>query len=140
VTAHPLGVSFVVPVLNGGTWLRPALASIGAQRDGRAFEIIAIDDGSTDGSLRLLRQLEREGFLRLLYGLGRGAAAAVNAGIREASNPIICQVDQDVILQGGWLSELLKAFDDPDVGAVQGHYITRPGAGWWARAMTSRRP
>lgn len=135
MTAHPLGVSFVVPVLNGGTWLRLALASIGAQRDGRPFEIIAIDDGSTDGSVRLLRQLEREGFLRLLYGQGRGAAAAVNTGIREAANPIICQVDQDVILQGGWLSELLKAFDHPDVGAVQGHYITRPGAGLWARAM-----
>ena len=77
-----LGVTFVVPVLNGGRWLRPAMASIMAQRDGRPFEIIVVDDGSTDGSLRLLKHLEREGFLKLLRGEGRGAAAAINAAIR----------------------------------------------------------
>jgi glycosyltransferase involved in cell wall biosynthesis len=135
VTAVNPGVSFVVPVLNGGRWLGPALASIGAQRDGRPFEVIAIDDGSTDGSLRLLRRLEKEGFLRVLQGERRGAAAAINAGIRHATHPIICQVDQDVILQRGWLIELLKALEDPEVAAAQGHYVTRPGAGFWARAM-----
>ncbi len=130
-----LGVTFVVPVLNGGRWLRPAMASIMAQRDGRPFEIIAVDDGSTDGSLRLLKNLEREGFLKLLRGEGRGAAAAINAAVREAAQPIVCQVDQDVILQRGWLVELLRAFDDPEIAAAQGHYITRRGAGFWARAM-----
>jgi glycosyltransferase involved in cell wall biosynthesis len=135
MTATGLGVTFVVPVLNGGRWLRPAMASILAQRDGRPFEIIAIDDGSTDGSLRLLKNLEREGFLKLLRGEGRGAAAAINAAVRAAAQPIVCQVDQDVILQRGWLVELLRVFDDPEIAAVQGHYITRQGAGFWARAM-----
>lgn len=131
----PEGVTFVIPVLNGGRWLRPAIAGIVAERDDRPFEIIAIDDGSTDGSLRLLKRLERDGVLKLLRGEGRGAAAAINTGVRAASQPIICQVDQDVILQPGWLAELLPAFDDPDVAAAQGHYVTRPDAGFWARAM-----
>jgi glycosyltransferase involved in cell wall biosynthesis len=135
MTATGLGVTFVVPVLNGGRWLRPAMASILAQRDSRPFEIIAVDDGSTDGSLRLLKNLEREGFLKLLRGEGRGAAAAINAAVRAAAQPIVCQVDQDVILQRGWLVELLHVFDDPEIAAAQGHYITRPGAGFWARAM-----
>lgn len=135
MTATALGVTFVVPVLNGGRWLRPSIASIAAERDGRPFQIIAVDDGSTDGSLRLLRKLECEGLLKLLRGEGLGAAAAINAGIREATQPIVCQVDQDVILQRGWLVELLRVFDDPEVAAAQGHYITRPGAGFWARAM-----
>ena len=135
MTVPALGVTFVVPVLNGGRWLRPAMASIMAQRDGRPFEIIVVDDGSTDGSLRLLKHLEREGFLKLLRGEGRGAAAAINAAIREAAQPIVCQVDQDVILQRGWLVELLRVFDDPEIAAAQGHYITRQGAGFWARAM-----
>ncbi|MDP9323648.1 MAG: glycosyltransferase, partial [Acidobacteriota bacterium] len=135
MTATGLGVTFVVPVLNGGRWLWPAMASILAERDGRPFEIIAVDDGSTDGSLRLLKNLEREGFLKLLRGEGRGAAAAINAAVRAAAQPIVCQVDQDVILQRGWLVELLRVFDNPEIAAVQGHYITRQGAGFWARAM-----
>jgi glycosyltransferase involved in cell wall biosynthesis len=135
VNVPPVGVTFVVPALNAGRYLGKALASINAQRDGRPFEVIAVDDGSTDGSVRLLRRLERQGFLRVLQGHGCGAAAAINAGIRQAAHPIVCQVDQDVILQRGWLLELLRAFDDADVAAAQGHYITRPGAGFWARAM-----
>jgi len=105
-----------------------------AQPDGQPFEIIAIDDGSTDGSLRILQKLEREGAVKLLHGPRRGAAAAINAGIRDALHPIICQVDQDVILREGWLGELLQAFSDPEVAAAQGHYTTHRDAGFWARA------
>jgi glycosyltransferase involved in cell wall biosynthesis len=125
----------VVPILNGRRLLRSCIASILAQRDGRPFEIIAVDDGSTDGSLRLLEARQAAGQLTLLHGEGRGAAAAINRGIRAAVHPIICQIDQDVVLQSGWLAELLPAFEDGEVAAAQGHYITRPGAGFWARAM-----
>jgi glycosyltransferase involved in cell wall biosynthesis len=134
VNAIPAGVSFVVPVLNGARTLRQALASMVAEQDGRPFEIIAIEDGSIDGSLRILQNFHREGVVRLLPGPRRGAAAAINAGIREAVHPIICQVDQDVILQQGWLRELLQSFCDPEVAAAQGHYTTHRDAGFWARA------
>jgi len=134
VTSTLQGVSFVVPVLNGARTLRRSLSSIVAQRDERPFEIIAIDDGSIDGSWRLLTKLHENGVLRLIQGERRGAAAAINAGIREATHPIICQVDQDVILQPGWLAHVLGYFDDPDVAAVQGHYVTASRAGFWARA------
>ncbi len=134
-SASTTGVTFVVPVLNARRLLRSSIGSILAQRDGRPFEVIAIDDGSTDGSLRLLEAWQAAGQLTVLHGEGRGAAAAINAGIRAATHPIICQIDQDVILQRGWLSEVLRAFEDPDVAAAQGHYVTKPGAGFWARAM-----
>ena len=104
------GVTFVVPVLNGARTVKRALSSIVAQRDARPFEIIAIDDGSIDGSLRVLSRLQREGTLRLIHGDRRGAAAAINAGIREATHAIICQIDQDVILQPGWLARILEGF------------------------------
>ena len=134
MTPPPAGVTFVVPVLNGGRTLKRSLASIVAQQDGRPFEIIAIDDGSTDGSVRLLQRLATAGVLKLLHGPRRGAASAINEGIRQAVHPIICQVDQDVILQQGWLGELAAALSDPEIAAAQGHYITRRGAGFWARA------
>lgn len=129
------GVSFVMPVLNGRRTLRAAIASIEAQRDGRPFEIIAVDDGSTDGSTRVLEALRAAGSIRVIAAGGRGPAAAINAGIRGARYPVICQVDQDVELHRGWLQALLRALADPDVAAAQGHYTARPGAGVWARAM-----
>ena len=49
--------------------------------------------------------------------------------------PIICQVDQDVIIHAGWLTSLLSALADPAIAAAQGQYVVRPGAGFWARAM-----
>jgi glycosyltransferase involved in cell wall biosynthesis len=134
VSSSAEGVSFVVPVLNGARTLSRSLSSIVAQRDNRPFEIIAIDDGSVDRSLHFLTKQHRHGLVRLIHGDRRGAAAAINAGIREAAHPIICQVDQDVILQAGWLEQVLEHFDDPEVAAVQGHYITSANAGFWARA------
>jgi glycosyltransferase involved in cell wall biosynthesis len=131
----PIGVSFVMPVYNGRRWLRDALNGIDAQRDGRPFEIVAVDDGSRDGSRRILEEAARTGRVTLVDGPGRGIAAAINAGVREARYPIICQVDQDVVLAAGWLTRLLEALDDPSVAAAQGHYRTAPDAGFWARMM-----
>jgi glycosyltransferase involved in cell wall biosynthesis len=132
-----VGVSFVIPVHNGRRWLPEVLAAIEAQRDGRPFEIIAVDDGGADGSSRWLRAQAAAGRLTLVTGPRRGAAAAVNAGIRAATHSIICQVDQDVVLGPGWLARLLSALDEPDVAAAQGHYVTAPNARFWAR-MTGR--
>jgi glycosyltransferase involved in cell wall biosynthesis len=130
-----MGVSFVIPVYNGRRWLRDALDGIDAQRDGRPFEIIAVDDGSRDGSRRILEDAAHAGRLILIEGQGRGIAAAINTGVREARYPIICQVDQDVVVAAGWLTRLLDALDDPTVAAAQGHYRTAPDAGFWARMM-----
>ena len=135
MTTSTPGVSFVMPVYNGRRWLRDALEAVDAQRDGRPFEIIVVDDGSVDGSRRILDEAVREKRITLIDGPGRGIAAAINAGVREACHPIICQVDQDVILAAGWLAHLLEALDDPSVAAAQGHYRTAADAGFWARMM-----
>ena len=90
------GVSFVVPVRYGAGWIRETLASIYAQADGRPLEVIVVDDRSSDRSSAVLRRLETIWPLRIVDGEGRGAAAAMNAGIRAARHSFIAQVDQDV--------------------------------------------
>ena len=130
------GVSFVVPVHNGAAWVRETLEAILSQADGRPMEVIVVDDRSRDGSSAILRQLAGEWPLRIVAGEGRGAAAAINTGVRAARFPIICQVDQDVVLRPGWMRMLAEELDDPKVAAVQGYYATDPGATLCARAMS----
>lgn len=129
------GVSFVVPVHNGAAWIRDTLAAILSQGDGRPVEIIVVDDHSTDGSSELLSALSARWPLRIVAGEGRGAAAAINAGVRAARFPIICQVDQDVVLGPGWMQRLIEELDDPTVAAAQGYYANDPDATLCARAM-----
>jgi cellulose synthase/poly-beta-1,6-N-acetylglucosamine synthase-like glycosyltransferase len=128
-------VSFVVAVHNGERWLESALEAILAQGDGREMEVLVVDDGSRDGSRDILRRFEERGAIRVLAGPGRGAAAAINAGVRAARYPIICQVDQDVIVGPGWMSRLVAMLDDPQVAAAQGYYVAAPRASVWARGM-----
>jgi glycosyltransferase involved in cell wall biosynthesis len=131
-----LGVSFVIPVRNGARWLDEVLTRVYAQGDGRPLEVIAVDDRSADGSRAILERWAQARGLRLLEGEGRGAAAAINLAISQAGQPIVCQVDQDVLLEPGWMvalaSELERA---PDVAAAQGWYLTPRDAGVLARAM-----
>lgn len=129
------GVSFVVPVHNGANCIADTLASIAAQADGRPMEIIVVEDGSGDESAAVLRRLTEDYPLKVVQGPGRGAAAALNAGIRLAAHPIICQVDQDVVVESRWMTTLVAALDDPTVAAAQGRYIADAEASFFARIM-----
>ena len=130
------GVSFVVPVRNGAQTLRATLASIAAQdAGGRAREVIVVDDGSEDGSRAIVDASAGVGALRVLDGPRRGAAAAVNCGVRAARYPLVAQVDQDVVLEAGWLERVLEPFADPGVGAVQGRYVAGGAGSLYSRVM-----
>ena len=126
------GVSVVVPVRNGERWLGAVIAAVLAQGDGRPLELIVVDDGSTDASREVARR-SADPRVRLLDGRGRGAAAAINHGIRQARYPLICQVDQDVVPEPGWMARLTEAVALDGVAAAQGMYVTAAGAGVWAR-------
>jgi hypothetical protein len=129
------GVTFLIPVYNGARWLDDVLAAIRAQGAGISFEIVAVDDGSTDGSRALLVRHAAAGDLRIIDGPRRGAAAALNAGLRVATHPLIAQVDQDVVIEPGWLAKLIAALDAPGIAAAQGHYVAPRRAGLWSRVM-----
>ena len=128
-------VSFVVPLRNGAPWIADVLTSIDAQADGRLMEIIVVDDVSTDASVAIVQGLQTRCALRLVESDHRGAAAAINTGIRAAQFPVVCQVDQDVVLSSGWMRSLMDALDDPEVGAAQGCYTTAPDADLFGRVM-----
>ena len=135
MSAPRAGVSFVVPVKNGARWLDMVLEAILAQADGRPMEVLVVDDQSTDDSARIVERYVAARRAVGLEGPGRGAAAAVNLGLRHACHPIICQVDQDVVVGPGWMVRLTEALEPPDVAAAQGYYATPARSTLWARAM-----
>jgi hypothetical protein len=128
------GVSFVIPVRNAGPLLDETLASVVAQQDGRPMEIVIVDDHTDNRPLRVPETLG-DCPVRVVRGHGRGAAAAVNAGIRAATQPIICQVDQDVVVTAGWMRVVTAALDTPGVAAAQGCYVTGATQPFLSRVM-----
>jgi glycosyltransferase involved in cell wall biosynthesis len=129
-------VSFVVPFRRGAATIVECVKAILEQAGAGEMEVIVVDDGTRDDRLAdILRPFIESGDVRLMDGPGRGAAAALNAGIRAAAFPVICQVDQDVIVQPGWMAALTDRLKAPGLAAVQGRYAAHASAGLCARAM-----
>ncbi len=129
------GVSVVIPVRNGDRWLPAVLDAVLAQLGTRPFEVIVVDDGGARRAREIVSAHTGAAHITVLEGAGRGAAAAINLGIRAARFELIAQIDQDVVIQPGWLDALLRALEDPHVGAAQGYYITDGTASLAARVM-----
>lgn len=96
MSAAPL-ISVVVPVHNAARYLVAALDSIRVQTE-RDFELIVVDDGSTDASLSLLRDFSRiEPRLRLISRANTGIVGALNDGLAIARGEFIARMDADDI-------------------------------------------
>ncbi len=118
------GVSVVIPVRNGERWLSRTIDAVLADARSHPIEVLVVDDGSGDGSRDVAaRRAHADSRVRVMDGAGRGAAAAINAGVREARHEIVCQVDQDVEILDGWTATLVEALRDETVGAAQGVYV-----------------
>jgi len=86
-------VSVLMPVSNGLRWLREALASLSSQTF-RDIEILALDDGSTDGTAEVLASWP-DPRLRTIRTGGIGVGAALALGLREARAPLVARQDAD---------------------------------------------
>src|SRR5881397_1627452 len=90
-----LAVSVLLPVRNAGPYLAASLASLWRQTLAD-FEVVAVDDGSTDGSGdELERDARREPRLRVLHQPASGLPAALNAGLAVARGRWIARHDAD---------------------------------------------
>lgn len=122
------GITLVLPVYNEATGLPGLLDSLSAalQSIGLPFEIVAVDDGSTDGSRELLRGRTD---LRLLeHAENRGYGAALKTGIRYARYPVIAITDADGTYPHEHLAALIARMSRADmvVGARVGSEVEYP--------------
>ena len=112
-----LPASIIIPNWNGAHHLTTCLDSLRRQSY-PDFEVIVVDNGSTDGSLELLARGYPEVRVVALPE-NRGFAGGVNAGIREAQGEIIAVFNNDAEADSRWLEELAEALArHPEAGAV----------------------
>jgi glycosyltransferase involved in cell wall biosynthesis len=118
VTGDPL-VSIVLPVYNGERYLAEAIDSVLGQSY-RAIELIAVDDGSTDGTAAILRAYHDR--LRSEWQPNQGAGAARNRGVTLARGELLGFLDADDIWVDGRVARQVAALAaDPECEAVLGH-------------------
>ena len=133
---HPL-VSIVIPVHDKYRYTYHCLAALQHHRSDYPFEVIVVDDCSSDetgyelsrfGNLRLIRNRENEGFV-----------GSCNRGAAPARGEYLVLLNNDTQVQPGWLNALIKTFQSfPDAGLVGSRLIYPDGRQQEAGAIIFR--
>jgi GT2 family glycosyltransferase len=129
VSATP-DISVVVATHDRRERLAALLAGLRAQSLGpERFEVVVVDDASSDGSAELLEAERQRGELALRWvreETGRGPASARNRGWRMAQAPLVAFTDDDCVPVPGWLEALLALAATDEHAIVQGRTLPNP--------------
>ncbi|HEV2495160.1 MAG TPA: glycosyltransferase family 2 protein [Terriglobia bacterium] len=110
------GTTFVIVNWNRRALLEQCLRSL-EQQTASCFDVVLVDNGSTDGSLDGLAQFARLSLQVIRNQENCGFAPAVNQGIRQARGRFVALVNNDVVLDPHWLESMSAAFQtDPRLG------------------------
>jgi len=116
-------ISILVPAYNEGKVIERALTSL-MQLEYPEYEVLVIDDGSTDDTLEIASRWEGQrgpGYFRVITKPNGGKASALNAGIAHSRHPLILCMDADSYLEPRTLLKAARHFADPAVGGVAGN-------------------
>ncbi len=112
--------SVVIVTFNNLFFNRLCLLNLIEQSDGGEFEIIAVDNGSTDGTADFLRELAaRDARVRVIFNAeNRGFAAATNQGAAAARGAMLVLLNNDTLVPRGWLERLRTHLADATIGLL----------------------
>ncbi len=131
-------LSVVICTRNGARTLPAALAAIESQSlDRSRYEVIVVDDGSTDGTAEIARG---QGARVVSLDPGGGLAAARNAGVRAAKAPAIAFTDDDCRPGREWLAAIAGALSNPAVDGVGGRVLPACASDFLLRYLAARNP
>lgn len=113
-------ISIIIPVFNAAATLGDCIDAVLQQElSADEFEVIVVDNNSTDNSIAIAKQRG----VRVLSELRTSSYAARNSGLREAKGDLIAFTDADCIAKKDWLKGLRDQMDDPRVMVVMGRDI-----------------
>jgi GT2 family glycosyltransferase len=144
MTAGPDGeapeISVVVSTYNRADRLPAAITSLLTQVGAVGYEVIVVDNNSSDDTAEVVRQIAARagGLVRYSFEPRQGLSHGRNTGIALARAPIVAFTDDDVRVSSDWIVQLKRAFDEhPDAGYVGGRVLpewTAPPPPWLTNA------
>ncbi|MFZ4152919.1 glycosyltransferase [Streptomyces pseudogriseolus] len=111
-------VTVLVPAYNEAKCIENTVTSLMASD--HPIEVLVIDDGSTDGTARIVEAMGLPN-VRVIRQLNAGKPAALNRGLANARHDIVVMMDGDTVFEPSTVRELVQPFADPKVGAVAGN-------------------
>ena len=127
-------LSVVVPVRNEAGNIAPLVAEIGAALQGRAFEIVCVNDGSTDATEHELRGLMavKPHLRQIRHEKSCGQSAAVRTGVAMARAAVVVTLDGDGQNDPAFIPSLVAALDAgaPRIGLIAGQRVGRKATGF----------
>lgn len=104
-------VTVVIPNYNGKKYINDCMDALSFQMND-SVKVIVVDNGSTDGSVEILR--EEYPWARLVeLGENTGFCNAVNVGIRLAETPYVILLNNDTMIKGGFINNLVAVLEKP---------------------------
>jgi cellulose synthase/poly-beta-1,6-N-acetylglucosamine synthase-like glycosyltransferase len=137
--AGRLELGIVIPVRDGAAVIGDCLSGVMAQARDLGLEVVVVDDGSTDGTADIAREV---GATVLALDSASGPYVARNAGWRRLSSDVVVFTDARCRPESGWLAAIVAPFADPEVAIVGGDVVTMSGpttAMQWAAEQQSMR-
>ncbi len=119
-------ISVIIATYNRATLLHRQLRSLQKQDlDASDFEIIVVDDGSTDYTDEVVRHMQKTmNNLSVIKQDNQGPAVARNKGASVAKGSILAFTDDDCLVDANWLSIIKKKFSDESILGLQGRTTT----------------
>ena len=135
MNASDPAVAVVVPVRNEAGNIAPLVAEIAKALDGQwSFEIVYVDDGSSDGTAAELKRLTAQyPYLRCVrHKQSCGQSAAVRSGVAAARAPLVVTLDGDGQNDPAFISAMLRVLEAgaPSAGLVAGQRVKRKSGGF----------
>lgn len=133
-------VSVVLPCCNGARWIGKAVESILAQTC-ENFELVIIDDGSTDDSKTIIAPYLYDKRIRYIYQDNRGFSAAINRGMKESKGIFIGFIGQDDLWMPTKLESQLRYISKhKNIDLVHSNYYIIDAKGRIMRVVRARTP
>lgn len=114
--------SIVIPTLNNADVLKKVLKRMLALDYPNDYEVIVVNDGSTDSTQEMLeKEFAGERKISVINLPRSGVCKARNAGIKKAKYDFVINMDHDCIPEKNWLRDMMMGFDSEKVGVVTGY-------------------